>query len=82
MGEGFTFLDEKCLLLAAEILRELKRYAALRDEFRRLHGDAAAGLRAALLHYGLQGAVLRRGAVADHPQSLPRRLGVGLVRAG
>lgn len=55
MGEGFTFLDEKCLLLAAEILRELKRYAALRDEFRRLHGDAGASLRAALLRHGLQG---------------------------
>lgn len=55
MGEGFTFLDEKCLLLAAEILRELKRYAALRDEFRRRHGDAGASLRAALLRHGLQG---------------------------
>ena len=55
MGEGFTFLDEKCLLLAAEILRELKRHAALRGEYQRLHGEACAGLRAALLRHGLQG---------------------------
>ena len=55
MGEGYSFLDEKCLLLAAEILRELRRYATLLDEFRRLHGEASAGLRAALGRHGLQG---------------------------
>ena len=55
MGEGYTFLDEKCLLLAAAILRELKRHAALLEEFRRLHGDACALLRAAVLRHGLQG---------------------------
>jgi vacuolar-type H+-ATPase subunit D/Vma8 len=35
MREGYAFLDEKCLMLAAEILRELVRYqkldAALQD---------------------------------------------------
>ena len=28
MHEGYVFLDEKCLLLAGEILRELERHAA------------------------------------------------------
>ena len=36
MHEGYVFLDEKCLLLAGEILRELGRYAAL-------GGDAGGG---------------------------------------
>lgn len=55
MGEGFSFLDEKCLLLAAEMLRELRRYAALREAYRLQHGQACAALRAALLRHGLQG---------------------------
>ncbi|MEO6322071.1 MAG: V-type ATP synthase subunit D [Polaromonas sp.] len=55
MGEGYTFLDEKCLLLAAEILRELKRYSALLEEFRRLQRDACTLLRAAVQRHGLQG---------------------------
>src|SRR5664279_195722 len=31
MREGYVFLDEKCLLLAGEILRELGRYAMLSE---------------------------------------------------
>ena len=33
MHEGYVFLDEKCLLLAGEMLRELARYAALQRAF-------------------------------------------------
>ena len=29
MREGFTFLDEKCLLLAGSMLRELTRFESL-----------------------------------------------------
>ena len=33
MVEGHAFLDEKCLLLAAEMVRGLRRYESLRREF-------------------------------------------------
>ena len=33
MHEGHVFLDEKCLLLAGEILRELERYGRLQRRF-------------------------------------------------
>jgi V/A-type H+/Na+-transporting ATPase subunit D len=55
MHEGYVFLDEKCLLLAGEILRELERYALRRADFIALHGAACAALRAAVMRHGLQG---------------------------
>jgi V/A-type H+/Na+-transporting ATPase subunit D len=55
MHEGYVFLDEKCLLLAGEILRELERYAKLRTEFIALHDAACAALQAAVMRHGLQG---------------------------
>jgi len=80
MGEGYSFLDEKCLLLAAEILRELKRYAALRDEFRRRHADAGAGLRAALLRHGLQGVECLPTASCDEARlQIARRALLGVT---
>jgi V/A-type H+/Na+-transporting ATPase subunit D len=55
MHEGYVFLDEKCLLLAGEILRELERYARLRADFISLHNAACAALQAAVMRHGLQG---------------------------
>lgn len=55
MHEGYVFLDEKCLLLAAEILRELALHARLQRELLALHERASAALRAAVLRHGLQG---------------------------
>ena len=55
MHEGYVFLDEKCLLLAAEILRELALHARLQRELLVLHERASAALRAAVLRHGLQG---------------------------
>ena len=34
MHEGYVFLDEKCLLLAGEMLRQLHRHAELERELR------------------------------------------------
>ena len=80
MGEGYTFLDEKCLLLAAAILRELKRHAALLEEFRRLHGDACTLLRAAVLRHGLQGIECYPPALlADARLSITRRPLLGVM---
>ncbi len=55
MHEGYVFLDEKCLLLAGEILRELKRHGQLQREFIALHGMATAALQSAVARHGLQG---------------------------
>ena len=55
MHEGYVFLDEKCLLLAGEILRELERYRRLRRDFVALHDSAAQALREAVLRHGVEG---------------------------
>ncbi len=55
MREGFTFLDEKCLLLAGALLRELSRYDALWRELNELIAVADETLRAALGRHGLEG---------------------------
>jgi V/A-type H+-transporting ATPase subunit D len=55
MHEGYVFLDEKCLLLAGEILRELERYGQLEREFRALYARALAALQGGVGRHGLQG---------------------------
>jgi V/A-type H+-transporting ATPase subunit D len=55
MHEGYVFLDEKCLLLAGEILLQLKRYDALAGGIERLRGEAGRVLRAAIARHGLEG---------------------------
>jgi len=55
MHEGYVFLDEKCLLLAGEILRELERHGRLQRDLIALHGAATAALQAAVARHGLQG---------------------------
>ena len=55
MHEGYAFLDEKCLLLAGEILRELERYRRLRHDFVTLQDAASKALREAVLRHGLEG---------------------------
>jgi V/A-type H+-transporting ATPase subunit D len=54
MAEGHAFLDEKCLLLAGEIVRELARYSAARDEAEALSASAAAALQMTLARHGLE----------------------------
>lgn len=53
MHEGYVFLDEKCLLLAGEILRELARYATFDRAFVTAHDAAMAALLGALARHGL-----------------------------
>jgi V/A-type H+-transporting ATPase subunit D len=55
MQEGYVFLDEKCLLLAGAMLRELRRFDEARGKLRTLQHQAAAALAAAVKHHGLQG---------------------------
>jgi V/A-type H+-transporting ATPase subunit D len=53
MHEGYVFLDEKCLLLAGEILRELARYGAIDRELVAAQQAATVALQAALARHGL-----------------------------
>jgi len=55
MHDGYVFLDEKCLLLAGEILRELERYRALRRAFVAAHSAATEALEAGIARHGLHG---------------------------
>jgi V/A-type H+-transporting ATPase subunit D len=53
--EAYEFLDEKRLLLAAEVLRHLERYEQLLEELDRTRQDANLALRSAVMRHGLQG---------------------------
>jgi V/A-type H+/Na+-transporting ATPase subunit D len=53
MVEGHAFLDEKCLAIAAEIVRELARYLALERELQLASDEAARALQAAIARHGL-----------------------------
>lgn len=55
MHEGYVFLDEKSLLLAGEMVQQLRRYEALLAEFERAQQQALAALKAAVGRHGLQG---------------------------
>ncbi len=55
MHEGYVFLDEKCLLLAGEILRELGQYTGLQAALADAYREALAALQAAILRHGLEG---------------------------
>jgi len=55
MREGYRFLDEKRLLLASEMLAELKRYEFAARVFNDRLREAAAALRAAVARHGLDG---------------------------
>ena len=54
MHEGYVFLDEKCLLLGGEILRELGRYAELDRSLADAQRDATRALQAAVARHGLE----------------------------
>jgi V/A-type H+-transporting ATPase subunit D len=55
MQEGYVFLDEKCLLLAGEMLRELARYTSLQKAFQGVWDAAVNALRSAVARHGLEG---------------------------
>lgn len=55
MQEGYVFLDEKCLLLAAAMLAEVRRHDALAAAFDAARRVAARCLDAALARHGIDG---------------------------
>jgi V/A-type H+-transporting ATPase subunit D len=54
MEEGYRFLDEKRLILAAAMLGELQRYEAALAELRVAYAAAVESLKAALARHGLE----------------------------
>lgn len=53
--EGYDFLDEKRLLLAAGLLRELTRYESLMTAFTERHKEASGAIARAAMRHGLHG---------------------------
>jgi V/A-type H+-transporting ATPase subunit D len=84
MGDGYRFLDEKRLLLAGEMVRELARYEAAAGRVGERLAAAATALRAALERHGLEGLEVHPAvpvdALAVHVEAW-QLLGVPLVSA-
>jgi V/A-type H+-transporting ATPase subunit D len=55
MREGYAFLDEKCLLLAGEMLRLVREHARRSKELVQLLAEARHALALALARHGLHG---------------------------
>lgn len=84
MREGYVFLDEKCLLLAAAMTAELKRHDLLRATFAEAQREARRRLEAALLRHGPDGLAVYPAPAAEvvEPRLRPSSLlGVALCRA-
>jgi V/A-type H+-transporting ATPase subunit D len=66
--EGYDFLDEKRLLLAAEMLRQLQHYKELMAAFNELRRRAAAALADAAAYHGLEGIEVYPAETLDDAQ--------------
>jgi len=77
MHEGYVFLDEKCLLLAGEMLRGLARYESHRAAFDAARREALAALDAAIARHGLDG--LQAHPRADARDAALRRAPRGVM---
>ncbi|GAB4296480.1 MAG: hypothetical protein Kow0096_13940 [Thiohalomonadaceae bacterium] len=80
--DGYRFLDEKRLLLAAEILRQLEEYERLQRNYLQLQRAAAAALASAAARHGLQGLQVHPAMAMDAAplqQQRRRFLGVQLL---
>lgn len=84
MQEGYAFLDEKCLVLAGAMLREMRRHDALFESFAAAQGDADAALHAAVARHGVEGLSVYPASPAASlalSQSQESLLGIALWRA-
>lgn len=73
MREGHAFLEEKCLQLAAAMLRELQHHAAAARTLDVAWGAAGVALVAALARHGLQG-------LQCYPAGDPSAVRIGVLR--
>ncbi|MBF0310859.1 MAG: ATPase [Magnetococcales bacterium] len=54
MGEGYRFLDEKRLLLAARIVRTLERYRVVYRRYQEVISEGVTAFREGILRHGLE----------------------------
>lgn len=83
--EGYEFLDEKRMIVAQEMLRQLGAWERLRDRYRTLHEQAVSALASAVFRHGFDALVVYpRTKLNDWSQPLNenRFLGVGLLEPG
>jgi V/A-type H+-transporting ATPase subunit D len=79
LQEGYQFLDEKRLILAAEIMRELEHYDRINGELHSAFTAARDALHAAVTRHGLEGLqVYPAMAMPDARLDLTRRSVLGL----
>ncbi len=84
MREGYQFLDEKRLLLAAEMLQELRRYEDAMGAFNERMQSATEALKAAVGRHGLDGTQVYPAVPIEHVEIKITRhqlLGVRLMEA-
>lgn len=83
MREGYAFLDEKCLLLAGEMLRNVRAHRALVQELATLRRAADQALAAALQRHGLDGLQVYAAPAGAYAPRVERRtlLGVTMLEA-
>ena len=80
VSEAYDFLDEKRLLLAAEILRQLEVYDQLSGRIATIAADAARSLRAAAGRHGLQGlSVYPASSLEDAAIEMQERNFMGVI---
>jgi len=83
--EGYEFLDEKRMIVAQEMLRRLRKWEQIRDEYRTRYADAVTALAAAVARHGLGGLmVYPRATLSGWSSSIEhsRFLGVELLAGG
>jgi V/A-type H+-transporting ATPase subunit D len=80
--EAYVFLDEKRLLLASELLRQLRRYQQASQELDELQAKARTAMEAAVRFHGLDGLQVYTAGSADDlewVQTTRNFMGVTLV---
>lgn len=82
--EAYDFLDEKRLLLAAELLRQLTHYETLQAQYETLREQAEQALAATIRRHGLQGTQVYPARYLDYanlPVTQQKFMGVTLIES-
>lgn len=85
MHEGYVFLDEKTMLLAGEIVRQLRAYEARASRFAETQRAAVKALAAAITQHGLEGLQVYPQGIVDKAELRiidSTLMGVRLLSAG
>jgi len=70
MHEGYVFLDEKTMLLAGEIVRQLREYEAKANRFAETQRTAVRALASAITQHGLEGLQIYPEGILDEAELL------------